>query len=110
MAQDRSAGNSPCELCFYGPDNIVFDAAGNAYITDTDHKTRFRILNVADDKLHRIQKFDSSGRLLVMFGGSALFTEGPGGVAIDQRRNIYSPDGLAIVKLSPSGKFLERWR
>lgn len=68
---------------------------------------------VADDRLHRVQEFDPSGRLLGTFPketGGSLFSKGPGAVAIDGEGNLYAPDGLSIVKISPEGRLLARWR
>jgi sugar lactone lactonase YvrE len=85
---------------FASSSGLATDRAGNIY--------------VPDEKLHRLQKFDASGRLLSTFanneGGTPLFVEGPGGVAIDNHGNVYTPDGKTVIKLSPNGHLLERWR
>src|SRR6478736_743951 len=68
---------------------------------------------VADQALHRIQKFDSSGKLVGIISNtdaSTLFEHGPTSVAVDAYGNIYAADGLTIVKLSPQGAFLARWK
>jgi len=89
-----------CTLCFYGPDNVVFDAKGNAYITDSDHKSRFRVLKVSPEgrQIDEWRVFPAvSGR-----------ESGPEGIAIAPDGNIWVTDGgrLRILKLSPAGKLL----
>ena len=101
-AQAHSIGSDGCELCFYGPDNIVFDVDGNAYITDTDHKTRFRVLKVsrAGKAIHEWRVFEKGqGR-----------RKGPEGIAIDHDGNILVTDGgtLSVLKISPHGKVVRR--
>jgi len=92
-----SRGEDPGQ--FANSAGLCADAAGNLY--------------VPDQKLHRIQKFDANGHLLFTFAaenGVALFKEGPTGIAVDAHGNLFAPDGLTIVKLSPAGKLLKRWR
>lgn len=96
----EKANKAACTLCFYGPDNLVFDARGNAYITDNDHKSRFRVLKVSPqgEQLGEWRVFAAvSGR-----------RSGPEGVAIDSSGNVLVTDGggLRILKLSPTGKLL----
>lgn len=71
-------------------------------------------LYVADRGLHRIAKFDENGRLVATVGNTAahaLFQHGgPSAVAIDAAGNLYSPDGLTIVKYSQTGLPLARWQ
>ncbi|HZT03749.1 MAG TPA: NHL repeat-containing protein [Steroidobacteraceae bacterium] len=90
-----------CRLCLYQPDNMAFDAQGDIYLVDTDHKHRSRIL-----------KLSQAGKKLADW---RVFTDGPGsdngpnGIAIDGRGNIYAPDGAAqrVLKLSPTGKVIQ---
>lgn len=95
-----TANEAACTLCFYGPDNIVFDAAGNAYITDNDHKSHFRVLKVSPQGT-RIAEWrvfrDVQGR-----------SSGPEGIAIAPDGNIFVTDGgeLRVLKFSPTGKLL----
>jgi sugar lactone lactonase YvrE len=68
---------------------------------------------VADQALHRIQKFDSGGKLVGIISNTAdsmLFENGPTSVSVDAGGNIYAADGLTIVKLSPQGALLARWK
>jgi tripartite motif-containing protein 71 len=103
-AQEHSADSSSCELCLYGPDNIVFDVAGNAYITDSDHTSRFRVLKLSPqgkpiDEWH-------------VFDEGQGQRKGPEGIAIDHDGNILVTDGgtLSVLKISPAGKILGRIR
>jgi DNA-binding beta-propeller fold protein YncE len=94
--------DSDCQLCLYGPDNMVFDAVGNIYLTDSDHKSRFRVVKISAD-----------GRLLDEWHPfEAKFTgkQGPEGIAIDLRGEILVTDAgaRAVLKLSPTGKVLMR--
>ena len=90
-----------CGLCLYQPDNMAFDAQGDIYLVDTDHKHRSRIL-----------KLSPTGKKLADW---RVFTDGPGsdngpnGIAIDKEGNIYAPDGAAqrVLKLSPAGKVIQ---
>jgi DNA-binding beta-propeller fold protein YncE len=94
------ANETACTLCFYGPDNIVFDAAGNAYITDNDHKSHFRVLKVSA-KGTRIAEWR-------VFRAVPGRSSGPEGIAIDSFGNIFVTDGgaLGVLKFSPTGKLL----
>lgn len=93
--------NQGCRLCLYQPDNMAFDAQGDIYLVDTDHKHRSRIL-----------KLSRTGEKLADW---RVFTDGPGsdngqnGIAIDAQGNIYAPDGAAhrVLKLSPTGKVIQ---
>ena len=78
-----------CSLCFYGPDNIVFDAAGNAYITDNDHKSHFRVLKVSPQGT-RIAEWQ-------VFRAVRGRGSGPEGIAIDSDGNISSPMAARYV-------------
>jgi tripartite motif-containing protein 71 len=94
-----SAGNGPGQFATQA--GLSVDSAGNIY--------------AADWKLHRIQKFDPTGHLIFTFaarGGETLFREkwSPGGVFVDAHGNVFAVDGLTIIKLSPTGQVLDRWR
>jgi DNA-binding beta-propeller fold protein YncE len=95
-----TASEAACSLCFYGPDNIVFDAAGNAYITDNDHKSHFRVLKVSPQGT-RIAEWR-------VFRAVQGRSSGPEGIAIDSDGNVFVTDGggLRVLKLSPTGKLL----
>jgi DNA-binding beta-propeller fold protein YncE len=91
------AGRGPGE--FVDTAGLYVDSAGRIY--------------VADIALHRIQIFDRNGNLVSTIANTQahhLFDEGPGGVAVDEFGNLYSPDGLSIVKYSREGRLLARWR
>jgi DNA-binding beta-propeller fold protein YncE len=95
-----TANEGACTLCFYGPDNIVFDAAGNAYITDNDHSSHFRVLKVSPQGT-RIAEWR-------VFRAVQGRSSGPEGIAIDSDGNIFVTDGgaLRVLKFSPTGKLL----
>ncbi|MEO8724663.1 MAG: NHL repeat-containing protein [Acidobacteriaceae bacterium] len=66
-----------------------------------------------DWKQHLIRKFDPKGRPVSTISDSernVLFTEDPSSLAVDAAGNFYAADGLSIVKFSPQGKLLARWR
>lgn len=89
-----------CKLCLYGPDNMVFDAAGNMYLVDTDHKTHSRVLKISPE-----------GEPLAewhVFSVSRSHKNGPEGIAIDHDGNILVTDAgsMHVLKLSPTGKLL----
>jgi tripartite motif-containing protein 71 len=68
---------------------------------------------VAEQQLHRIQKFNAQGKLLAVIGNAPsaqLFTDRPSAIAIDAEGNLLTPDGLTIVKFSSDGTFIARWR
>lgn len=102
ISQPSAAQSNPgCTLCLYQPDNMAFDAQGDIYLVDTDHRHRSRIL-----------KLSRTGHKLADW---RVFTDGPGsdngpnGIAIDRQGNIYAPDGGAqrVLKLSPTGKVIQ---
>ena len=92
--------NQACQLCLYQPDNMAFDAQGDIYLVDTDHKHRSRIL-----KLSRTGEKLADWRVFKDGPGS---DNGPNGIAIDGQGNIDAPDGAAqrVLKLSPTGKVM----
>lgn len=74
---------------------------------------RYENIYVADYYLRRIQEFDRTGKLLRVIENSSrqtIFKRRPGGVAVDAHGNLYSPDGLSVVKYSPDGRVLQRWQ
>lgn len=88
-----------------GPGKFV-NTAGIA--VDRNHN-----IYVADYYLRRVQEFDRTGKLLRLVQNSAgetIFNHRPGGIAVDSPGNLYSPDGLSVVKYSPAGKVLHRWQ
>jgi DNA-binding beta-propeller fold protein YncE len=99
-AQAQGAATASCRLCFYGPDNIAFDAAGNAYVTDSDQKRRFRVMKISP----RGQLL-AEWRLFVTEPGKR---PGPEGIAVDRHGNVFVTDGgaLCVLKVSPAGKVL----
>jgi hypothetical protein len=68
---------------------------------------------VADYQLLRVQEFDQQGHLQATIGnslGNTLFEVAANSIAVDRSGNIYSTDGLSVVKFSHEGKLLARWR
>jgi tripartite motif-containing protein 71 len=91
------AGRGPGE--FINTAGLGTDSDGNIY--------------VADMGLHRVQKFDPQGRFLKIIANtpkSVLFETGPSAVAVDRNGDVYSPDGLSLVKYTQDGELLARWR
>jgi sugar lactone lactonase YvrE len=91
---------APCRLCLYGPDNMAFDAAGNVYLVDTDHKSRSRVL-----------KLSPNGRVLAdwrVFSAVPGRHNGPDGIALDNEENVFVINGGhdQVLKLSPKGEVL----
>ncbi len=87
------------------PTALATDREGNVYVIDGDH--------------HRIQKFDSNGQFLTMWGsigdGSGQFVfriQGPipGGIAVDERGIVYVADYYDRVQaFDGNGRFLFQW-
>lgn len=85
---------------FNDPRSLAVDATGNVYVADSNN--------------HRIQKFDSEGKLLMEWGRqgaeTAQFQE-PWGVAVDKQGNVYVADtwNHRVEKFDAQGKFLLEW-
>jgi tripartite motif-containing protein 71 len=91
------AGSGPAQ--FQNTSGLFVDTRGDIY--------------VAEQSLHRIQKFNSHGKWLALIGNTdreRLFTDGPSAIAVDNDGNLLAPDGLSIVKLTPRGQLIARWR
>ncbi len=90
---------------FVRPTGIAIDAQSNIYVVDGGN--------------HRIQRFDSDGKFLDMWGsqgsadGQFVFRAQPahfGAVAVDSRGKVYVTDYNARVQVFDSnGKFLTKW-
>ena len=86
------------------PQGIAVDGAGNVYVADLGN--------------HRVQKFDSSGTFLTMWGSSdggggvAGKFNSPGGIAVDGSGNVYVSDTSnthRIQKFDSTGTYLSQW-
>lgn len=94
---DAIAAAIVCAICFYGPDNMVFDRAGNVYVTDTDGGSHSRLVKLSPD-----------GRLLsqwhVFVAGSGS-RNGPEGIAMAADGTILVTDAGSrhILKISRRG-------
>ena len=80
--------------------DIAYDASGNIYVADTNN--------------NRIQKFDSSGNLLLKFGTNGTANgqmNGPSGIAIDANGNIYitDTDNYRVQKFDSDGNFVSKF-
>lgn len=89
------------EARFRGPSGLVFDSAGNAFVTDR--------LN------HRIRKIDPNGLVSTFVGSGEGYRDGTGavaqfaspiGLAIDAQDNLYVADffNLVVRKVSSAGE------
>ena len=82
-----------------GPEGIALDSAGHVYVVNHGHHE------------HYLQKFDSSGNLLLEWGaygtGPGEFIQS-GGVGVDSRGNVYATDAnnYRFQKFDSNGNFL----
>jgi len=86
---------------FNEPRGLDLDAMGNVYVAD--------LLN------HRVQKFDSNGNFITMWGsygsGHGQFI-GPFDVAVDTSRNVYVVEvnnNYRVQKFDSNGTFITTW-
>jgi uncharacterized protein (TIGR03663 family) len=85
---------------FQDPRGIAVDQAGNVYVADSGN--------------HRIQKFDSNGKLITQWGsegdGPGQFKE-PWGIAVDAEGDVYVADtwNHRVQKFDAEGNFLLQW-
>ena len=87
------------------PVGVAIDAEGNAYVMDTNN--------------FRVQKFDSKGNFLLMWGsegsGEGQFSDSldahDGHLAVDTQGNIYVIDlkNVRIQKFDSNGSYLTQW-
>lgn len=102
FSETRQLSPGSCSLCLYGPDNMVFDDRGDAYLVDTDHEARSRILKLSTD-----------GKKLAdwrVFANVPGRRNGPEGIALDRDGDVFVTDAGArqVLKLSPAGRLLLR--
>ena len=96
--QAGSAGGNVGQ--FDDPTYLAIDVSGVVYVADTDN--------------HRIQKFESTGVFLDLWGAFGSGDEEfkyPMGIAIDSKDNAYVADSenYRIVKYNIDGIFLDKW-
>lgn len=91
---------APCRICFYGPDNMVFDRDGNLYVTDTDGRRHSRVVKIAPDGKPVAQWH--------IFAAQAGKRNGPEGIAMTASGTILVTDaGIErILEVSPQGRVL----
>lgn len=68
---------------------------------------------VADYQRNRVKEYDPGGHLLKTIGndgGQKIFEHAPFSIACGRDGNLYSADGLSVVKYSKDGVVLARWR
>jgi len=85
---------------FIWPRGLAIDSSDNVY--------------VADQRNHRIQKFNSNGGFIAKWGsvgtGNGQFYD-PGGIAVDSLGYVYVLDGgnIRIQKFDSNGNFITKW-
>jgi DNA-binding beta-propeller fold protein YncE len=83
---------------FEKPQGVAIDSSGNVYVADSNN--------------NRIQKFDSWGDVIDVWGGpeDGQF-EKPQGVAVDSSGNVYvvDTDNHRIQKFDSDGRLLKQW-
>jgi DNA-binding beta-propeller fold protein YncE len=92
---DAGGGDGQLQI----PTAIDVDAKGNFYIVELYN--------------NRVQKFDSSGKLLAKWGAQGEEKDRfsfPYSITIDKSGDVYVLDRLAVQKFTPEGEFLARWK
>jgi sugar lactone lactonase YvrE len=87
------ASNASAPSQFSEPSSVIVDSAGNFF--------------VGDYALDRIQKFDTTGKLVLTIDRKSVtqsFT--PHFMALDSAGNIYAAGISSVVKFSPTGKLM----
>ena len=85
---------------FYDPSGVAVDASGNVYVADRNNA--------------RIQKFTSSGNILLQWGsygyGNGEFRD-PRGVAVDHSGYVYVTEYLSdrVQKFDSNGAYVTKW-
>lgn len=87
--------------CYHLPSGgVAVDEQGHVFVADFNG---------------RIQKFDSNGKFLTVWGrrgtGDGEFLHSPDGLVVDQEGNVYAVDGgnYRVQKFDNNGKFLMKW-
>jgi len=108
--QGKPAGKFRLELPategkFQMAGGVAFDVSGNIYVVDSVD---------VDWGNPRIQKFDSKGEFIMLWGGYGA-AEGefkhPASVALDSSGNAYITDkkSCCVHKFAPDGNFIKKW-
>lgn len=98
LEEDLSIGNPKDEsTLYYGMIGIAADSNGNIFVLESEN--------------NRVQKFDSSGKLLAIFGrkgqGPGEFGDKPDLIHLDQAGNVYVLAGGRLFEFDPAGKFVD---